>query len=462
MKILTRYLLRAHLGPFLFAFAALTGVIWINTIARYMADLAGKGLPADVLLEFFLLSLPSNIALTIPMAVLVAVLYTFSQLTAENEITALKASGVDLRRLLLPLLVATAGIAAGMAWFNGRVLPEANHRWAQLIVDVGRKTPLLALREQTVNDIQGGDGRSHLYLRADRIDPASSRLQDVVIYDVSDPGLRRTIYADSGSMAFNPSRTDLFLTLWDGHLREVDFDEPEVFQRLAFREQLIRVPGVGNELELQEGEGGYRDDRGMTSGMLRERIDTLRADLAEERRAAAEVALTDLNRSLGEVPAEPEVGRDASPFDDLTAQSLPNAATVADELRGTNQRVENIRRDIRELEVEVHKKYAIAAAAMVFVLIGAPLAVRFPRGGVGMVIAISLVIFAINFTGLIGGETLADKGYVSPIWAMWGANAIMAAVGVVGILHMGREKGTGRGGGWSLSGFFGRLRGGAR
>jgi len=113
MKVLTRYLLRAHIGPFFFAFGALTGVILINTIARQMADLAGKGLTSDVIFQFFVLSLPSNIALTLPMAVLVAVLYTFSQMAAENEISALKASGIDLRRMVLPLLlIARASPAA--------------------------------------------------------------------------------------------------------------------------------------------------------------------------------------------------------------------------------------------------------------------------------------------------------------------------------------------------------------
>src|SRR5688572_15965767 len=104
MKVVTRYLLRSHLAPFAFAFVALTGVILINTVARELAGLAGKGLPMSVVVEFFVLSLPANIALTLPMAVLVAVLHAFSTLAADNEITALRASGVDLRKATLPLI----------------------------------------------------------------------------------------------------------------------------------------------------------------------------------------------------------------------------------------------------------------------------------------------------------------------------------------------------------------------
>src|ERR1044072_2192071 len=242
MKILTRYLLRAHIGPFLFAFLALTGVVLINTLARRLADLAGKGLPMRVILEFFVLALPATVALTFPMAVLVSILYTFSHFTAENEITAMKASGLDLKQLLLPLL-GVAGILTGvMIWFNARVLPEANHRWSQLFVDIARKTPTLILQAQTINRISPSTGGAQTYyLRAARVDPATNRLFDVSIYDVSNPSVLRTIYADSGRALFNASRTDLVMRLYDGHMREITMDDPATFRRMAFKEQVFGI-----------------------------------------------------------------------------------------------------------------------------------------------------------------------------------------------------------------------------
>jgi lipopolysaccharide export system permease protein len=446
MKVLTRYLLRAHLGPFLFAFGALTGVILINTIARQMADLAGKGLTTDVILQFFVLSLPSNIALTLPMAVLVSVLYTFSQLAAENEISALKASGIDLRRMVLPLLVVAAAIAGGMAWFNDRVLPESNHQWRQLMVDIAQKSPLLTLREQTINVVPTA-GINRYYLQAAQIHATTNRLRDVVIYDVSEPRLSRTIYADSGFMAFNATRTDLFLTLYDGHLHEVSFDDPQNFQRLEFQQQVMRIPDVGNELQRQS-TSGYRGDREMTTAMLKARVDTLQTELNRIRENAVGVALNDVSHSLG---GEVEVAPPSSGYfgprwaDDVGRVDLANQ--VAMELRSSADRAASIERQIREFRVEIQKKFSIAAATLVFVLVGAPLALRFPRGGIGMVIAASLGIFAIYYVGLIGGETLGDEGYVSPFWAMWGTNVLMFALGIYGVLRMGRETNTQRGGG---------------
>lgn len=446
MKILTRYLLRAHVGPFLFAFAALTGVITINTLARRLADLAGKGLPTDVVLEFFVLSLPATIALTFPMAVLVSVLYTFSNLAADNEITALKASGVDLKRLLLPLFVAAGLIAAGMVWFNDRVLPEANHRWSRLIIDIGRKSPLFVMREQTINRISTSDGRS-FYLRAAQIDPMTNEMRDVVIYDVSQPRVSRTVYADSGVMAFNSDRTDLLLTLYDGHLREINMDEPGLFQRVEFREQMRRIPGVANAFQMDRSGEGYRGDREMTVAMMQGRVDTLRQTLRDVKQEAYHTARAEVARITGTSP-RPESAEDA-PFS-VTPPADPVLASrqVHDNLSTSVSRIDDLRRQIREYRVEVQKKYAIAAATLVFVLVGAPLAVRFPRGGVGMVIAVSLLIFAVYYVGLIGGETLADEGYLTPTGAMWAINTLMLGLGVWGVARMGSELSTARGSAW--------------
>ena len=103
-RVLTRYLIRAHLGPFLFALSAITGLLFINAVAQRVDSLVGKGLPWQVIVEFLVLSLPHTIALSLPMSVLVAVLYAFSDMAASNEITAMSAGGVRPARMMLPVL----------------------------------------------------------------------------------------------------------------------------------------------------------------------------------------------------------------------------------------------------------------------------------------------------------------------------------------------------------------------
>lgn len=450
MRILTRYLLRTHIGPFLFALSVLTGLLLINTVARRFEDMAGKGLPASVMAEVFVLSIPYTLALTLPMAVLVAVLYTFSTLTADNEVTALKASGVNLVRFLAPLLLAAIAVAGGTLWFNDGPLPAANHRLAGLLVDIASKSPTLEFEEQVINEIRAGGLGARYFLQAAQIDSKTNELRDVVIYDLSERGRGRTIYADSGQMAFNRERTDLFLTLHDGWVYEVEAANPKAFRRLFFDRQLVRLEGVGDQLD-RNGERGYRTDREMSIAMLAAEVRQRQNELDEVRADARKQALEAVRQALKGPEERPGDGPRA------TAAAVPTAAAsgpdhmtrrTANGLRTLEGRAEQIRQQISRYEVELHKKYSIPFASIVFVLIGAPLAIRFPRGGIGMVIAASLTIFTIYYMGLIGGEKLADEGLLDPFWAMWAPNVIFLGLGLWGMARIGREMSTTRGGGW--------------
>ena len=451
MKILTRYLIRAHLGPFLFSFFALTGVILINTLARRLADLAGKGLPPRVIAEFFVLALPATLALTFPMAVLVAVLFTFSTLAAENEITALKASGVDMRRLLAPLLVLATVLTGVMIWFNDRVLPESNHRWSQLIVDIGRKTPTFLLEEQSLNRIAPQNGGKVYYMRAARIEPGTNRMWDVQIFDVSDPGTLHTVFADSGRASFSGNGTDMLLQLFDGHTREVSAGDPQNFRRVYFQKQIFGIPGIGNQLQRNDRPDGFRGDREMTIGMLQAQIDTISRQRREEAANLRQSAMADLEFALAGgrgagIEGSEGAGAEGLPVEEGNVRT--RTRRTADMLGNAQRQLGQLDESIRNFSVEIHKKYSIAVASLVFVIVGAPLALRFGGGGIGMVIATSMGVFSLYYVGLIGGESLAGRGIVTPAFAMWIMNAVMMVLGLFGVATMGRETSTSRSSAW--------------
>ncbi len=115
-------------------------------------------------------------------------------------------------------------------------------------------------------------------------------------------------------------------------------------------------------------------------------------------------------------------------------------------LEGLRIRVEDARRSENAYEVEIQKKFALAAAGFVFLLLGAPIALRFPRGGVGLTIGVSLVVFALYYVGLIAGESLARRGIVPPFLSMWGANIIFTTLALWMLSRMGKENTSGRGG----------------
>ena len=474
MKIAHRYVLKEHLGPLLFALSALTSLLMLNFIAKKFPDLVGKGLPWSVIGEFLFLSLPFTLAMTLPMAVLVATLHAFSRFAAENEITAFKASGVSMQLLVRPVILAAAVLALGMVWFNDQVMPRANHRLARLQQDIARVKPTLALNEQVINEVVRGS----LYLRAARIEPGTNRMRDVTIYDLSTPTARRTIQADSGALAFSRSGTDLILTLYDGHSTESQANTPQRLQRSFFVEDRIAVRGIAAGLDRGSTDVGYKSDREYTICELNAKVKAAREprDIAWRRLRLAENPADSLAQpprdwwpladwycavqaKLGGAVAvrEAEAATPAAVASLVQAQQdAPRRRQRADSvetppdfqsvvLEGLEFELTAAQSQIDRYRVEIEKKFSIAAACVVFVLLGAPIALRFPRGGVGLTIGVSLGVFAIYYVGLLAGEALSDRGLVDPAIAMWGANVLLGIVGVVLTARLGSEGSTHRG-----------------
>jgi len=472
VRILSRYLVRQHVAPLAFSLSALTALMLLNQIAKQLGNLVGKGLPPSVIMEVFVLSVPFIIAMTLPMAVLVAVLHTMSRLAADSEITAMTANGISVSRIARPVLLGAAVVALLAFLWNDQVLPRSNHRLRTLLVDIQRKKPSLALKEQVINEVVPGQ----FFLRAARIDQATNRLRDVTIYDLGDADRRRIITADSGHMGYTPGQTDLYLTLVEGDIQEVRRGEEAQFNRTFFHTNRIRVRNVSNQF-IHTGEDDYRGDREMTVCEMAQVVDAATSDARDAHRDAEATVQRDLRRlvGLGPAPAPPAPAPDTTggPYcrllGRLTRWLLPahaEAQTVqvpAPGARvvppiplvtpggasGENDRVDGARRRAAVYLVEIHKKVAIAVACFVFALVGVPVALRFPRGGAGLVIGTSVFVFAIYYVGLIGGEDLGDRLIVSPFLSMWGPNLLFGTLGLIGLWVMRRASPTARGGDWS-------------
>jgi len=466
LKIIGKYVLKEHAGPFVFASTALTSLMLLQYVAKRLGELVGKGLPTSVIVEFLMLSVPFTVAMTLPMAVLVAVLYAFSRLASENEITAMKASGLSMRTVVAPVIVGGVVMSIIMLFFNDQVLPRANHRLAVLQMDIFRTKPTFALREQVINSIKEGQ----LYLRAGDIDEGTARMTDVVIYDLANPQRRRTILADSGRLALAPNGTDLNLLLFDGVMIEVPNNKPEELTRMFFARDRLRVRSVISSYQESQTGTVSKGDREMSvcemhlaMGRADMRLRQAEYDFARamhELHGTPEpepvsfrpppgiasvycglLSLVSVKNAEAQTPGANTPQRGAAPR--TTVANDPELQARQQELR---YRREEARRDRNRYDVEIQKKFSLAAACIIFVLIGAPIALRFPRGGVGLVIGVSFAIFGLYYVGLIGGETLANKGYIPPWIAMWGANIVLLVAGVTLIARMGRESSTTRGG----------------
>jgi lipopolysaccharide export system permease protein len=484
MRILSRYIVGQHAAPFVFALSALTAFQLLNQIARRFGDLVGKALPWSVIIEVFALSVPFIVTTTLSMAVLIAVLYTVGRLAADHELTAMRASGVSLGRIIAPLLTASVAVAALAFLFSDQVLPRSNHRLRTLLTDISRKKPTFGLKEQVINEVQ----RGRLFLRAARIDQSTFELREVTIYDLADQQRKRIIRADSGVMALTPNQEDLYLTLFDGTMQELDRTDHKVFQQIRFRRNTIRVEGVSNVLSRTE-EDTYKGDREMGVCEMEHVIRGAEREREQHARQLRAMRLNGLRSLVGLPLLRPDSSlapADLSPYcaaltrfasfllpAELRAQGRrppPDTSLLArfnqparqafatgrletqrfSDLRGLRDRARTATIRSANYRVELHKKYAIAAACIVFVLIGVPMAVSFPRGGIGYVVGMSLAVFTVYYVCLIGGETLANRLIVAPFWAMWAPNILFGLFGLLASWRIRRAAAPPRFSGLSL------------
>jgi lipopolysaccharide export system permease protein len=391
----------------------------------------------------------------------------------------MRANGISVYQILAPVLIWGVCMAFFNLAFVDQVLPRSNARLRSLLIDIGRKKAAFGLREQVINEVPP----SKYFIRASRIDAATGRLRGVTIYDVGGEASRRIIYADSGSMAYAEGQTDLSLRLFNGSIHQYRPAEPSRFQLTYFSVNDIRVKNVYDELRRNTSES-IRGDREMSTCEMLNVVRDARREQVEARQDRTELILRDLRTilALPALPRQPTAEPDStrpgycdwlrsmqslvlpgtveaqspaqvqapekvqtpkltqrSTRPKLRLSNWSEVATAADRVREADRRADRY-------QVEVHKKWAISMACITFVIIGIVLALRFPRGGIGLVIGGGLLIFSIHYVGLTAGESLADRGHVEPWIAMWGPNIVLTVLGVLGLFWVSRESGSTRGG----------------
>jgi lipopolysaccharide export system permease protein len=421
MKILQRYILREHIAPFFFAFFAITFLLIIDYVPKIIDHVLDKNLSIWVVLELVALNLAWMLALSVPMSFLVGTLMAFGRLGSDFEITAVKAAGVNLIHILLPLLLAALLVMVGMIQFNDKILPDLNKKARQLWGDIAAMRPTLSFQSGIfISDVPG-----YLIL-IDKIDHATSRVEGVKITDTKVASRPRVVIADYGYLEMTDNGKNMRFTLHDGELHTMDIHEPENYRRMDFDKHIINVVDAGSELVRSDSE--YRTDREMGIGQMQDNI---------ERAQVAMLPIsgriqTSLQNKLGYLYADTFAYRTTESISDSVALHSAKNEVLAwsRSIQRNHDQIKTHSKVMNRYRIEIYKKFSIPAATLAFILIGAPLGMLTRRGGMGMAIAVSIALFLIYWAFLIGGEDIADRGLVTPFWAMWSANILLGAIGL--------------------------------
>jgi lipopolysaccharide export system permease protein len=259
---LYRYILREHIGPFLFALLVATLVLLLGQVFKMMELILTKGVPGQFALELFVLYLPAVIAYDMPMALMVGALMAFGRLSSDSEITAMKATGTSFLSLLMPGLVLSIVFAVGMYFFNDQVLPEANHRFKNLLFDIQNKRPDISLRPGVfITDFPG------YVIYIDEMDDQDMTMTGVKINIPRGGRLEKYISADYGHLETGEGGV-IRLDLSNGEIH-IKPGSGDSFQTIAFDNYVVEI-NANTELAREERE--MRSDREMNVAMMTEKV----------------------------------------------------------------------------------------------------------------------------------------------------------------------------------------------
>lgn len=453
IKKIDSYLLKHFLGLLAMTFMICVFILLMQFVWMHIKDLVGKGVEISVLTEFFVYAVASVVPLALPLAILLASLMTFGNLGEKTELTAMKAAGVSLFRIMRPLTISIMFICGGAFLFSNYVLPVSQVKLWALIFSLRQKSPELEIPQGEFYD--GIDGYN-IYVR--QKDPKKGMLYDMMIYDYSEGFQNATVMvADSGQLFFTEDNKHLLLRLYSGESfenldrkqkRATKSEKNIPYRRESFlQKQLL----IDFDMEFNRYNEDVLSDQHVSKnvGALVESIDSVQV-LAHSRSAEQSAVIVESRyfgreRHSGRVLEDDAVGAPDSKvynLDTLMANFAPEeryrvasaalekAKTQRDQIDYNALMLDDYQRYIRRHEIELHRKFTLAFACLVFFFIGAPLGAITRKGGLGMPVVISVVMFIIYYIIDNTGYKMAREA-LWPCWAgMWLSSMVLLPIGI--------------------------------
>lgn len=428
--IIYKYILKSHVGPFVFSLTTLVFLFLFQFLIKSIDQLVGKGLSLWIIIQLIALNLAWMLTLAVPMAVLVATLMAFGGLSSANEITIMKAGGISLKKLMIPVIICALIITYLMVLFNNDVLPEANHQAKILLQDISRTKPTFILEAGKFSDDIGG-----ARILVKKTFENSNNLEGIFIYDYSNPDVRNVITASNGDIGFTSDFKSVIMNLKNGEIHQLNLkDYVDGYRLVKFETHRITLDAAGFGFQRSSDNALSRGDREMSAQAMNAVVDSMKVFQIRNNDTFIETVRADVRKVFtinfkDTVYKQGENGIRSNTYDSLSIllRKLSGSKELAKNQIRSNI---SVQKQIDSYEVEIYKKYSIPFACLIFALIGAPLGYRVRRGGFGIAAGFSLLFFLIYWASLIGGEKLADRDLVSPFLGMWLVNIVLGIFGL--------------------------------
>ena len=439
MRLLTRYILKQLFMPFIFSLIIIVFVLFTQFLLRAIDRFIGKGLDIGTIFEYLFLNLGWISALAVPMAVLVAALMAFGQFSEDNEITAMRASGISFTTIVRPALVMGLLISIILILFNSFIMPEMNFKARMLSGDIYRKRPDLNIEPGYFMD----DLPSYSMIIKDK---EGDVLKDVRIFSKGINETQTSIHSKTGQLSTIDDA--IILDLYDGEIHELDLNDYGNYRRIEFDKHKITIPA--DDLFLNRRDTTSRSDREMTIAMILEKRKSIndRLDIVKGRigRALIRTGMDSL------VPPSLEASQlllenyknafsaDTSNSGDVIYRKEKDIDVVSRQLTNEYNLLRSYAKSSNKYNVELHKKFSLPVASILFIMTGASLGVLFRKGGFTIATGLSFGFFLIYYILMIGGEDLADRTILTPMVGVWSPNIILLIIATYLMIHTVREQ----------------------
>lgn len=454
MKVIKKidiYLLRNFLGLFLATFFIAIFILLMQFMWMHVNDLVGKGIGIGVLSEFFIYAAATVVPLALPLAILLSSIITFGNLAEKSELTAMKAAGISLFRILRPLAILIAFLSVGAFFFSNNVLPKSQTKLWALIFSLRQKSPELEIPVgEFYDDING----YHIYVH-DKT--PRGELLNIMIYDYS-AGFEnaKVMIADTGRLAASTDKMYLTLDLINGE----SFENLEKKQQKAtgstksipYRRETFSHKRIVIDFstEFSRYDESILDDQHVSKDVTKlvHSIDSVKT--VSRGRCAEQSEILVNERYFGrenrngelQLDAVPKETRAAHNIDSLWAQmgvqrqlqvfktAQERARTYRDLVEYNAIILDDADRYIRKHEIELYRRFTLAFACLIFFFIGAPLGAIIRKGGLGAPVVISVILFIIYYIIDNTGYKMAREA-IWPCWAgMWLSSFILLPTGI--------------------------------
>jgi lipopolysaccharide export system permease protein len=420
---------------------------------KYIDDLMGKGIPFSVILELLFYVSASLIPLALPLAILLSSIMTFGNLSENNELTALKASGLSLYRIMRPLMLVVVIIATATFYFANFVIPVANFKWRSLIYDI-QNTKIAALLNEGAYTKEL-DGYA---IKVERLN--KDGFEDIIIHDHTGNNEMKTIRAKSGRLLKSTNGKYIFFELNKGSVNEELATQPPAFdsydhiikhpnnnrpsRRTTFDKATYKIDLAGFDLNRTD-EELFKDDHEMLNVFqLKKAKDSLqeKAQGVIDRYISSSATEWNYFKAKGlmsdTVKVSEEIRKEALAAKVLTIDSFSleeRNLAIDDAQAGVRRKrsklesqknyIESLNYSWRDIQIESHRKFALTYAIIVLFFVGAPLGAIIRKGGFGAPVVVAALLFMVYFVLISIGENLAQTEVISPFLGMWFASMIL-------------------------------------